>query len=205
MNTARTIQQELIEGYFKDFAKHSGKINSLHIVSVLENVKRYRFKKVLSHKKSFSDLQGPIDWLIKAGLIIKVKICNRAELPLESFCKNNIFKLFLFDIGLLGAMLDLPPKTIISQNFGITKGYFAENYVAQEFLSVDISKLYSWPERNSEIEFLRVVDENIIPVEVKSGTRTQAKSLGQFINKYSPEKAIHNYPLYLAGKICNQT
>jgi len=232
INTARAIQQELIEGYFKDFAKHSGKINSLHIVSVLENipiqlskniegsVKRYKFKKVISHKKSFSDLQGPIDWLIKAGLIIKIKICNRAELPLESFCKNNIFKLFLFDIGLLGAMLDLPPKTIISQDFGIAKGYFAENYVAQEFLSAGISKLYSWSERNSEIEFLSVADENIIPVEVKSGTRTQAKSLGQFINKYSPEKAVtltgkslnkapglkvNNYPLYLAGKICNQT
>jgi len=228
MNNARTIQQELLEGYFKDFAKHSGKINSLHIVSVLENipiqlsnningsVKRYRFKKVISHKKSFSDLQGPIDWLINAGLIIKVKICNRAELPLETFCKNNIFKLFIFDIGLLGAMLDLPPKAIISQDFGIAKGYFAENYVAQEFLAAGISNLYSWSERNSEIEFLRVGDENIIPVEVKSGTRTQAKSLGQFIKKYSPVKAITltgrplnkapglkvtNYPLYLAGKI----
>ena len=229
MREARFIQQELIEGYFKDFAKHSGKINSLHIVSVLENipiqlsnnidgsVKRYRFKKVLPLKKSFSDLQGPIDWLINAGLIIKVKICNRAELPLETFCKNNIFKLFLFDVGLLGAMLDLPPKAIISQDFGIAKGYFAENYVAQEFLAAGISKLYSWSERNSQIEFLRVTNENIIPVEVKSGTRTQAKSLGQFIKKYSPEKAItltgrplnkthglkvNNYPLYLAGKIC---
>ncbi|MCP4764400.1 MAG: hypothetical protein GY870_21680, partial [archaeon] len=71
-------------------------------------------------------------------------------------------------------------------------------------------------ERNSEIEFLNVINDTIIPIEVKSGTRTQAKSLGQFIRKYYPEKAIKitgkalnkekdrtidYYPLYLAGEI----
>ncbi len=228
LNTTRLIQKRLIEGYFKDFAKHSGKINSMHIISVLENVpmqlanningsvKRYRFKSVIPGKKSFSDLQGPIDWLEKAGLIIKVKVCNRAELPLESFCKNNMFKLYLFDVGLLGCMLDIPPGIMVSQEFGIAKGYFAENFVAQEFIASGGEKLYSWTERNSEIEFLNVINDTIIPIEVKSGTRTQAKSLGQFIRKYSPKKAIKitgkalnkkkdrtidYYPLYLAGEI----
>jgi hypothetical protein len=228
LNTARLVQKRLIEGYFKDFAKHSGKTNSMHIVSVLENVpmqmvnningsvKRYRFKNVVSGKKSFADLQGPIDWLEKAGLIIKVKVCNRAELPLEAFCKNNMFKLFMFDVGLLGCMLDIPPGIIVSQEFGIAKGYFAENFTAQEFTASGVEKLYSWTERNSEIEFLRVIKDAIIPIEVKSGTRTQAKSLVQFIRKYSPEKAIKitgkalnkkkggtidYYPLYLAGMV----
>jgi len=89
----RTIQQDLINSYHKDFAKHAGKINAFHIVSVFENiplqlsknlddsVKRYRFKDILPKKKSFADLQGPIDWLVNANLVIKVKICNRAELP----------------------------------------------------------------------------------------------------------------------------
>ncbi len=228
LNTVRLVQKRLIEGYFKDFAKHSGKTNSMHIVSVLENVpmqmvnningsvKRYRFKNVISGKKSFADLRGPIDWLEKAGLIIKVKVCNRAELPLEAFCKNNMFKLFMFDVGLLGCMLDIPPGIILSQEFGIAKGYFAENFTAQEFLASGVEKLYSWTERNSEIEFLRVIKDIIIPVEVKSGTRVQAKSLGQFIRKYSPEKAIKitgkamnkkrgriidYYPLYLSGMV----
>lgn len=228
MRQARVLQKGLIESYYKDFAKHSGKTNSIHIVSVFENVpmqlakniegsvKRYRFKDVIRRKRSFAELQGPINWLEKAGLLIKVKVCNRSELPLEAFCKDNFFKLLVFDIGLLGCMLDLPPETVLQQDYGITKGYFAENYVAQEFVAAGHKRLYSWTERNSEIEFLRVIDGKIVPVEVKAGTRMQAKSLKQYILKYTPEMAIkisgnpltissnqeiRNIPLYLAGRI----
>lgn len=222
----RQLQKSLIESFNKDFAKHSGKTNSIHIVSVFENVpmqlaaeidgstKKYRFNDVIPGKRGFTQLQGPIEWLQNAGLIIKVNICNRAEIPLKAFCKNNFFKLFIFDIGLLGAMLNLPIQSILKQDYGITKGYLAENFVAQELLAGGRDELYSWTERNSEIEFLIYADENITPVEVKAGQRTQAKSLKQFLTRYSPKKAyklsakpisksppVINLPLYLAGKL----
>ena len=228
MKTARKLQEDLVRSYSNDFAKHSGKNNSMHIQSVFNNVpmqlsrnidasvKRYRFKDIIPGKKGFRDLQGPVEWLEKAGLVIKVKVCNRSELPLELYCRDNIFKLFFFDIGLLGSMLGLPFEAVISQDYGMLKGYFAENLVAQEFTAASIDKLYSWQERNSEIEFLRIINGEIVPVEVKSGSRTQAKSLKQYIIKYNPARAIkisgktynltenrtiQNYPLYLAGKI----
>ncbi|NQU62862.1 MAG: ATP-binding protein, partial [SAR324 cluster bacterium] len=198
----RLTQKQLIDCYVRDFAKYSGKTNSMHIVSVFEDiprqlsrnfegsVKRYQFKNVIPKKKSYSELRGPIDWLEKAGLMIKVKICNRAEIPLEAFCKQNLMKLYFFDIGLLGCMLDLPIEAVISQDYGITKGYFAENFVAQEFRACGIEKIYAWTERNSEIEFLRVINNRIVPIEVKAGTRTQAKSLRQFFLRYNPRTAI---------------
>lgn len=222
----RNVQKFLVDSYSKDFAKHSGKTNSLHIVSVFENVpmqlsatvdastKRYHFNHVIPGKRGFAKLQGPIDWLENAGLVIKVPVCNRAEIPLKVFCKSNLFKLFVFDIGLLGAMLNLPVNSILEQNYGITKGYLAENYVVQELLANGDDDLCSWAERNAEIEFLTVMDGAIVPVEVKAGHRTQAKSLQQFILKYAPQTAIKlsanpfsksgrvvNLPLYLAGKI----
>ncbi len=224
----RSIQKFLVNNYSRDFAKHSGKTNSIHIVSVFENIpmqlsaqvdastKRYHFNHVIPGKKSFAQLQGPIDWLEGAGLIIKVHVCNRAEIPLKAFCKLNLFKLLVFDIGLLGAMLNLPVKSVLEQDFGITKGYLAENFVAQEFLAGGYDELYSWAERNSEIEFLTVMDGAIVPVEVKAGHRTQAKSLHQFILKYSPQTAIKlaanpfsrsghviTLPLYLAGNLAS--
>jgi len=228
MRRTRDVQKKLVAGYNNDFAKHSGKTNSMHIVSVFENVpmqlstnldgsvRRYKFKGVIPRKKGYAELQGPIDWLEKAGLILKVKVCKKAQIPIDSFCSNNMFKLFLFDIGLLGCMLDLPVNLIFSQDYGITKGYFAENFVAQEFTASGILKLYSWAQGTSEIEFLRVIDDTLVPVEVKSGTRTQAKSLRQYMLKYSPQRAvkisakplnrqkgvvIQNYPLYLAAKL----
>lgn len=222
----RKVQKYLVDSYSRDFAKHSGKTNSIHIISVFENVpmqlsaqvdastKRYHFNHVIPGKKSFTQLQGPIDWLENAGLVIKVHICNRAEIPLKAFCKNNIFKLFIFDIGLLGVMLNLPVNSILKQDFGITKGYLAENFAAQEFLADGQDELFSWSERNSEIEFVTIMGEAIVPVEVKAGYRTQAKSLQQFMIKYAPQTAVKlsanpfsksgrivNLPLYLAGKI----
>ncbi len=198
----RDIQQNLVKAYFRDIAKHAGEVNALHIASVFENVpmqlannregtvKRYRFKDVIPKKKGFVDFRGPVDWLEKAGLIIKVHLCNRAEIPLEMFCKPNIFKLFLFDIGLLGAMLQLPPGIIFTEDYGIAKGYFAENLVAQQFMSSGNSTLYAWVERNSEIEFLTLKNNTILPIEVKAGIRTRAKSMEQYIKKYNPKQTI---------------
>jgi uncharacterized protein len=231
MRRVRKLQKALIESYYKDFAKHSGKINSMHIVSVFENipmqlaktmdgsVKRYTFKNVIAKKKGFAELDGPITWLERAGLINKVKVCNRAELPLEMFCKKNMFKLFVFDTGLLGCMLDLPLTAIFDDNYGISKGYVVENFVAQELIAAGTEKLYSWTERNSEIEFLKTDEGGIVPIEVKAGIRTRAKSLQQYIIKYSPGKAlilskkpsgqksgspVVNIPLYMAGDMIKE-
>lgn len=110
--------------------------------------------------------------------------------PLESFCQNNIFKLFVFDIGLLRSMLDLPENRLLLLDYGIARGYFAENFVAQELWASGRTKLHAWQSRNSEIEFILQMNDHILPVEVKSGKRTQAKSLQQYIMRYSPEIAI---------------
>lgn len=224
----RQCQQTLLTGYYKDFAKHAGKLNAIHITSVFENipmqlannregsVQRYRFKDAIPGKKGFAQLRGPISWLEQASLLLKTKVCNHAEIPLELYCKSNRFKLFLFDIGLLGATLGIPPNVLLTEDYGTAKGYFAENFVAQELCAAGRQPLYSWTERNSEIEFLTINNDAIVPVEVKAGSRIQAKSLRQYMTKYAPEEAIiisakaphqkpdsvvRYVPLYLAGSL----
>ncbi len=223
----RKKQNDLLESFKADFSKHSGKVNALHISTVYENipiqlaqnmdgsVKRFRFKNVIKGKKGYTELSGPISWLQSAELIIKVFISNRAELPLQAFSKESFFKLYINDIGLLGSMLDIPPSEILLGKYGTTKGYFVENFAAMELLNASDSQLYGWNERNSEIEFLMLKGELLIPIEVKSGMRTKAKSLQQFIKKYNPAHALvlseksfspknqvkKNIPLYFAGKL----
>ena len=224
---AREIQRELIRSFMQDFAKHSGTVNAAHIAAVFEDVprqlfgnidgsvKRYRFKKAVPGVRGFAQLEGPIGWLEKAGLVHKVPVCQRAEIPFAAFTKNNMFKLFLCDIGLLGSMLDLAPSELLNQDFGITKGFFAENYVACEWKSAGVPNLCSWSERNSEIEFLLSMNGGVVPIEVKSGIRTRSKSLQQFRLKYNPKRTIKisgkplsmkdetlvNVPLYYAGHV----
>ena len=227
MLQARHLQQELLRDYQSDFSKHSGKVNALHISAILENipiqlashmdgsVQRFRFKDVIPGKQGYAALEGPIDWLLKAGLVYKVPVCQKAQLPLKAFTKPNIFKLFLFDVGLLGCMLELDPRTLVLQDYGLIKGFFAENYVACELTASGERQLYSWSERNSEIEFIKDLDGQIVPIEVKAGTRTKAQSMRQYITKYAPPLAVMvsgkplslrnqkvlNYPLYDAGRL----
>ena len=135
-----------------------------------------KIKEVIIGKKGYSELSGPISWLCNAELIIKISICNKSEIPLMAFTKESVFKLYLMDIGLLGSMLGIPPAEILLGNYGSTKGYFAENFVVTELTAAGKEHLYGWNERNSEIEFLLTTKDGIIPLEVKSGIRTKAKS-----------------------------
>ncbi len=225
----REKQADLILAYEADMAKHSGKKNSMHISRLWRNIPaqlareqdgsapKFKFKDVIPGVKGFSRLAGIIDWLETAGLVIKVPIVNSGALPFSAYGRDNTFKLYIFDTGILGALSQLLPKSILDYDYGSYKGYFAENFTAQEFLcSSRPGTLFSWREVTAEIEFLRNIEGNVIPIEIKSGWVTRAKSLGVFSRKYNPpyrvvmsarhmerseDKTHLRYPLYLAGRL----
>lgn len=225
--SVRKLQQELILSYLADMAKHSGKINSMHIDRLWRSIpdqlarsqdasaKKFVFKDVGPGINRFDRAVGVLDWLQKASLIIKVDIVNSGQLPFSAYSKENAFKLFLFDVGILGALSDLEPRIILEQTYGSYKGYFAENFVAQEFLCSGLQHLYSWQEKSAEVEFVCQADGQVIPIEVKSGGVTRAKSLHVFASKYhSPFRVIVSannlsqansqvryYPLYMASDL----
>lgn len=226
---ARKKQNDLILAYGADIAKHSGKVNAMHIDRIWNAVpaqlaavnndssNRFKFKGIIPGINRYSQLVGAIDWLVSTGLVIKLHVVNKGNLPFLAHTKENIFKLAMFDVGILSAMCELSPKNILDYNYGSYKGYIAENFVAQEFLCKNnlLNRLYSWKEKGSEVEFLMEVDGNAIPIEVKSGKVTQSKSSKVFYDKYQPpyrvvfsakdildvnyKKSMHYYPLYLAG------
>ena len=224
----RKVQENLLQAYQADMAKHSGKVNAMHIERLWRSVpaqlgrsedgfsRKFTFKEVIPGLKGYSQLVGAIDWLIAAGMVLKIPIVNKAEQPLNAFSSDNTFKLFMFDVGMLGAMADLAPQTILDYQFGLYKGFVAENFVAQELVTNLQSPLYSWKEQESEVEFLQQINAKLVPIEVKAGSRRRARSLDIFWKKYKPEKCIilsgdspaksskeawRLLPLYLAGSL----
>ena len=220
----RERQKQLLIAYYADFAKHSGEENAMHIQRVWQAVpsqlalsqdqsaKRFQFTGVVPGVDRYQKLSGAIDWLNAAGLVLPTHIVNQATLPLSAFIKNGLFKLYLCDIGLLGAMSELPVSAILKQEYGTYKGYFAENFVAQELVCHSDQKLICWQQNRSEIEFLHTSDASIVPIEVKSGHITRAKSLEKFMTQYQSdfgvimsgaevgfqsESQVHEYPLYM--------
>lgn len=223
----REKQTQLLSDYYADFAKHSGKVNAMHIDRIWHSIpnqlartvdgssKRYHFHGIIEGIDRYSRLANALDWLDNAGLIFKVPIIQTIEHPLSAYVEESRFKLYVFDVGMLGALSGLSPKTILDYQYGTYKGYFAENFVVQEFVSANCKDLYSWQEGRSEVEFVRNIDGNILPIEVKSGNITHARSLQKFVEKYASKyrtimsgrpfkiderNGVHCYPLYLANR-----
>lgn len=199
----RKIQNNLILGYRSDFSKYSGVVNATHINYVFnslpkqlsqthdESVKKFRFRQVIPNRKGFDSIAGPLSWLLESRLCIKNNIAKRAEHPIQGYCNPNRFKLFLFDIGLLNCMLKLPGEVILGEQISSYKGFILENFVAQELFSITNEELTSWQQGTAELEFIIANTAEIIPVEVKSSSKSRmAKSLDAYINRYAPKHAF---------------
>lgn len=203
IEAVKQVQQDLIAGYQRDFGKYAGKLNAQLIEAVFravpkqlfavqdESVKRFRFNTVSEKKSRYSEFAGAIHWLEQCRLVLKnYPIEGKPRVPMAPLAKENAVKLFLFDVGLLARMLDLSYQELKEQNFSY-KGFLAENFVQQELAVLGIHPTYSWHDARAEIEF--IIDDgagNIIPIEVKSGKRTQAKSLQSYVQKCQPRKTI---------------
>lgn len=222
----RQTQQDLLTTYVNDIAKHSGKLNAMHVERLWRNVPaqlarvqdghspRFRFKDAVPGIAGYERLSGAIDWLESAGLLIKTFIIEKPLIPLSSQQHDNRFKLYCHDIGLLGALSGIAPQTFLHYGFGSYQGYIAENVVAQELVAAGCRPLHSWNGRTAEIEFLLEQGGVITPIEVKSGTITKARSLTVYQQKYSPTQALilsgrnvwssdlrRGLPIYAAGRV----
>ncbi len=223
LKTVREVQLEILFSYEKDFAKHAPLTDVAKITTVWEQVHRQLAKE--NKKFIFSairqsargrDYEDAIQWLLDAGLIYKSHLIQSPKFPLSAYADSSIFKIFLADVGLLGAQSNLSAQVIIDGNLLFTefKGSLTENYVAQQLIGSGRQKLYYWvSEGTAEVDFLLEEDHEIYPLEVKAGASQKKKSLLIYKQKYSPTKllrtttmnakqdgGIWNYPLYLVGK-----
>jgi uncharacterized protein len=198
---ARALQKELIESYLDDIAKHSGKLKAVRIAGVFRSIpeqlaressgiRKFVFKDVLPGKSTYDELEAPIEWLLQAGLVRRVPICRAVRQPLAAYAEKNAFMLYLFDGGILGAMLDMDSSVLYQYDFGQFKGFLAENAVLNELVCGGVDPIYTWREGAAEVEFLVSHQGAPVPIEVKAGINTKAKSMRVFRQKYSPERAV---------------
>jgi predicted AAA+ superfamily ATPase len=158
-----------------------------------------------------------IQWLKSAGLIIQVNNISTPKLPLDAYADKQAFKIFLLDVGLLGAMSKLDPRIILEghQLFQEFKGSLTENFVALELHDAHFEALYYWTSEGiAEVDFVISTEQEIFPLEVKAGFSKKKKSLLVYDEKFSKsensppvlsraslrnfafEEKIVNYPLY---------
>ena len=96
------------------------------------------------------------------------------------------------DVGLLCAKAKIRYEEIIDENemFSDFKGGLAENYVISELINRIDEIYYYKDDKNIEIDFIIKQNDGIMPIEVKSGKRTNSTSLNNYIKKYNPKYSI---------------
>lgn len=220
----RQIQNDIVRQYEGDFGKHIDSHTLPRIRMVWDSIpiqlakenKKFFFGQIKKGARS-SEYEIAIQWLIDCGLVYKVSRVNEPHMPLKAYKNMNAYKLFVIDVGLLGAMSELEAESILEGNdiFIEFKGALSEQYVLQQLISdTEYTPYYYGTEKATfEQDFLIQKGKNIIPIEVKAETNIHSQSLRAYCDKYHPERAVRfsalkymnqewmeNIPLYA---VCN--
>lgn len=216
------IQQELIELYENDFSKHNGKVNSGRILMVFRSLvtqlskdnEKFIYGCVREGARA-REFEEAIEWLVSAGMVMRIYNVSNPEHPLKAYEQLNHFKLFMFDVGLMKQMAAISNEAILLKSDYQFKGALTENYVLQQIKAIyDTEPKYYAPTSTNEIDFVVQDGMDIIPIEVKAGESVTSASFKNYIKEYKPEKAVRlsklgyeindsfvNLPLYLANKM----
>ena len=210
------IQETLLADYENDFAKHAPKTEYPKLTAVWHSIpmqlakenRKFIFSRVKDSWRA-KDLEDALQWLIRAGLVHKVKLIEKPGFPLSAYADDSYFKLYLCDVGLLRKLSDVPTNIVFNDNpeYKDFKGAMAENLALTE-ISKSYDKAYYWKSGNlAEVDFVIQDEDDIVPIEVKAEKAAHAKSLTAYCQKYSPKKSLitametKDLPLYLLWRL----
>lgn len=199
--SVRNLQKEILSAYEEDFTKHipTNTVAKIRLLwkSIPAQLSKENKKFIYGAAKEGArarDFEAALSWLINSGLVYRVNKITKPDLPITAYEDFNSFKLFVLDVGLLGAMTNLQADTIIDGNriFEEFKGAIAEQYVLQQFKTIKDLPVFYWSNETSraEIDFVIQIKSDVVPVEVKAERNLQAKSLKVYMEKFKPNYAI---------------
>lgn len=223
LEDVRLIQQRILNAYEADFSKHAPIETVPRIRMVWQSIpmqlakenKKFIYGAIRNGARA-KDFELAIQWLVDAGVLLKVNRVSKPELPIKAFRDASAFKLYLHDVGMLSAMVKLDSKALIqgTELFLQFKGALTEQYVCEQLQNIKNSEIGYWTNdrSTSEIDFILQSNADVIPIEVKANTNLKSKSFKLFCEKYQPKNATRislskykqqswmtNIPLYAVG------
>ena len=224
-NQVRRVQDDILYLYRSDMSKHVSADEATRISMVWQSIpsqlakenKRFVYGAVRKGARA-KDFETAIQWLVDAGLVYKIARVREVGMPLKFYEDINAFKLFMLDVGLLGAISEMEPAQMLMSDNAMTesKGAFTENYVLSQLKTMPDMGTYYYSREDSrlEVDFMVQHQGRIIPVEVKAEENLRAKSLKAFMEKhknlhairlsmstYREQEWLTNYPLYAVREI----
>ncbi len=224
LSAVRLTQRRILDAYEQDFSKHAPNEivprirmiwNSIPSQLAKEN-KKFIFGQLRKGARA-KDFELAMEWLRDCGLIHKISRVSKPGFPLKAYEDFSVFKVYLLDVGILGAMVDLDPTSVLKGNklFTEFKGSLTEQFVLQELLAAGHS-IYYWSSDKgiAELDFLLQIQGKVIPIEVKAEENLKAKSLRVVsenfpetypirtsMSDFRVESWMTNFPLFAIGNI----
>ena len=196
-NQVQEIQERILENYKFDISKHAKGAEKTKVrkcydaipVQLAKELKKFQYSTVEKGqtRKKYGD---SIQWLEDSAL---VHVCNNIQepfIPLMANAREDQFKLYINDTGLLCALYGTETKKAIIMNTikGNAKGGIYENIIAESLVKRGYKLYYYKPNDDNELEFLIEKDGEVRPIEVKAGNNATV-SLNNFIRDYEPSIA----------------
>ncbi len=167
----------IIEQYKLDFTQYEEENKKIQLSYIYEmisselNEKNKRFKiSDINKNIRLEKVENSFTWLIKAGVALPIYNVTEPLVPLQLNEKQSLFKLFLFDVGLLTTMYGKATKfKIINNDKDINYGSVYENFAAQELIAHGFKGYYYQSKKYGELDFVIELNGEVLPLEIKSG------------------------------------
>ncbi len=199
MTEVERILKEISESYKLDFLKHMPEKDIKKVNMIWDSIpsqlatenRRFFFGHAVNGARS-KNLEDSLQWLMDAGMVYKVPRIERIGIPLSSYRSESLFKIYMMDVGILRYKAGVSASHIMEDKLDpLFKGGMIENYTMCELTAYGHAGEGYWASGNqAEVDFLITADVGIVPIEVKSKDRYKATSLKEYIDRYSPAKAI---------------
>jgi len=194
----RHLQNLILTAYLNDMSKYNTEneikktrlaYNSITVQLSKSNT-RFQYKLIKTGARA-KEFENAIEWLSLSGIVSVVFKVNNIMKPLENY-KDEAFKVYVSDLGLLCAKKNIVPEDILFDTHEIDdfKGGLVENFAEFHLKANDLEAYYWESDREAEIDFVIQKNRHIIPVEVKSSDNTKSKSLSVYMQKFKPKYAI---------------
>jgi uncharacterized protein len=187
-----------------DFAKYKTRSPVSRLRKVFDSIvfqagSKFKYSNVNSHSSSHS-IKATLNLLVQAGLAHKIHHTSARGLPLGAQVDQKKFKVCLYDVGMHQRLLGLDLKQqILSEDLKvINRGNLAEVFVGLELISnaspTTKHSLYYWHREakssNAEVDYVIQKGNEIVPIEVKAGTKGQMRSMYIFMKERNLKNGI---------------
>lgn len=193
-------QKTLNDAYIADMAKYASPQETTRIMAAWASIPaqlakenhKFQYKTIKSGARAY-EYELPLQWLQSAGIINRCTRVSEGKMPLSAYADNSTFKVYMVDTGLLCSKFGIAANVVISSphSFDGFKGALAENYIMQALVTCGFEPFYWESGGKAELDFVfQDRQGNIIPLEAKSATNVRSKSLGKYVEQYTPPYAI---------------